>query len=36
LARFLAANDAATLEAQRADEYITVTLGQEYPVDFTV
>jgi len=36
LARFLAANDAATLEAQRADEYITVTLGQEYPVDFVV
>jgi len=36
LARFLAANDAATLEAQRADDYITVTLGQEYPVDFVV
>lgn len=36
LARFLAANDAATLEVQRADTYITVTLGQEYPVDFMV
>lgn len=36
LARFLAANDAAALEAQRADDYITVTLNQQYPVDFTV
>ena len=36
LGRFLAANDAATLEAQRADTYITVTLGLAYPVDFVV
>ena len=36
LARHLAANDAATLEAQRANTYITETLGQEFPVDFTV
>ena len=36
LARFLAANDAAALETQRAGAYITVTLGQQYPVDFTV
>ena len=36
LARFLAANDAAALEYQRADAYITVTLSQQYPVDFTV
>lgn len=36
LARFLAMNDAATLEAQRVDTYITDILGQLYPVDFTV
>jgi len=36
LARFLEANDSAALEAERADDYITVTLSQEYPVDFTV
>jgi len=33
---YLAANDGAALEAQRADTYITVVLGQSYPVDFTV
>jgi len=36
LARFLDADDSATLEAERANNYITVALGQEYPVDFTV
>lgn len=29
-------NDNSTLEAQRAHDYITVTLGQEYPVPFSI
>lgn len=28
------ANDAAALEAERVNEYITVTIGQAYPVEF--
>jgi len=30
----LDANDSAAVEATRADDYITATLGQEYPVQF--
>jgi len=30
------ANDLASTEAGRADDYITVTLGQSYPVDFSL
>jgi len=33
---FMDANDASALEADRADEYITVTLGQSYPLDFAL
>lgn len=33
---FLDAKAAAQVEADRADEFITVTLGQEYPVPFTI
>jgi len=36
LEEMLDANDRATVEADRADEYITVTLGQSYPVRFSV
>jgi len=32
----LDANDRADVEADRADEYITVTLGQSYPVQFSI
>jgi len=31
---FMDANDSSTMEAARANEYITVTLGQTYPVPF--
>lgn len=30
------ANNAASLEADRADTFITVTLGQSYPVEFSI
>ena len=36
LESFMDANDAATLEADRIDAYIVETLGQTYPVDFSL
>lgn len=33
---FMDANDSSALQAQRANDYITVTLGQIYPVDFNL
>jgi hypothetical protein len=33
---FMDANDASALEAGRADDYITVTLGLSYPVPFSL
>lgn len=36
LEALLDANDAAATEADRANTYITVTLGESYPVDFSV
>ena len=36
MAAYSDANDAALLEAGRIDTYITVTLGQTYPIDFNL
>lgn len=36
LEAMLDANDAAGVEATRANIYVTVTLGESYPVDFSV
>jgi len=36
LQQFMAANDASALEASRANEYVTVTLDQNYPLDFSL
>lgn len=36
LTAWMAANDAAAVEAARVDDYIGDTLGQDYPVDFTL
>ena len=36
MAAYSDANDAAILEAGRVNDYITVTLSQTYPVDFTL